>query len=280
MHKIGTVKALYRYPIKSMQGEQLSSLTLDRVGVVGDRAYALREANGDRIVSAKRTTSLLDFTARYQATSRITATTPLAITLPDGTNLDAHAPNASEKLSQALGRPVNLERWHREQQNYGELDANTIFADVPIAQALEGKKRVLAPNADRFDLAPGTFFDSAHLHLVATGTLDHMQALIGPDAQLDPCRFRPNILIDTTPEPAGFVEDGWLNGTLVVGEHVTITDIWPTLRCVMTTLPQNGLVKDTRILKTAVSHHNNHLGVFASVGVTGSIHVGDPVFLM
>ncbi|MEM7112430.1 MAG: MOSC domain-containing protein [Chloroflexota bacterium] len=137
----------------------------------------------------------------------------------------------------------------------------------------------MAPNADRFDLAPDTFFDSAQLHLLATGTLTHMQTLTEPDAQLDPRRFRPNILIETTPDQTGFVEDAWLGGRLLIGD-VEIVDLWPTLRCVMTTLPQEDLVKDVRILKTAVRHHNNHVGVFASVGKQGVVQVGDPVFLV
>lgn len=282
--QIGTVKALYRYPVKSMLGEELSELELGAVGVVGDRAYALREGNGDRIVSAKRTTHLLDFTAWYGKSSQTDVASSLQIRLPNGRKIQVNDPNVNKLLSEAVGRSVRLERWQSQQQNYGELDASTIFADVPIAEALEGKKRQLEPDADRFDLAPGTFFDSAHLHLLASGTLDHMQTLIGSDAQLDPRRFRPNILIDTAPSQTEsgqteFVEDAWLGGRLTIGHTVQIVELWPTLRCVMTTLPQADLVKDVRILKTAVIHNNNHLGVFASVGTPGIIKVGDPVML-
>lgn len=276
--QIGTVKALYRYPVKSMLGEQLGEMEFGRNGVIGDRAYALRDRSG-RIVTAKRTTNLLDFSSRYDSESANAASPPVTITLPNGASVRSDDPDVSAVLSDSLKRAVTLERWQPEQQNWGELDANTIFADVPIEQALAGKKRQLSDSADRYDLAPGTFFDSAHLHLLTTGTLQHLQSLIAPDAQTDVRRFRPNILIESNPNLTGFIEDAWIGGTLRIGEAVIINDIWPTLRCVMTTLPQCGLPKDLRMLHTVVKQHETHLGVFAAVKQSGSIRVGDAVTL-
>ena len=270
--QVGIVKGLYRYPVKSMLGESLQRLDFGRTGVIGDRAWALREKAG-RLVTAKRTTNMLDFSARF---ADGTVNSPVIITLPDGTTVQSNHPDSSILLSDYLDREVTLERWRPDQNNFGELDAATIFDDVPIAVALEGKKRQLAPDADRYDLATGTFFDSAHLHLLATGTLDHLKSLIGEDAQTDVRRFRPNILIETPPGQTGFIEDAWLDGTLTIG-GVVINEIWPTLRCVMTTLPQSDLPKDPRMLRTIVKQHENHLGVFAAVSVSGSIAPGDAV---
>ena len=104
---IGMVKDLFRYPVKSMRGERLREVDIGPQGVIGDRAYALREANG-RVMTAKKWPTLLEFAARYGVLPRPDALAPLSITLPDGRNIQAHDPNVSAVLSTVLGRPVVL----------------------------------------------------------------------------------------------------------------------------------------------------------------------------
>ena len=106
-----------------------------------------------------------------------------------------------------------------------------------------------------------------------------MHKLTGEDAQLDPRRFRPNIVV-ATEGVEDFIEDGWLEGTLEVGDSVRIVQMKPAVRCVMTTHRQADLARDMRILHTAVQHHHNHVGVFASIGTPGNVRVGDPVVLV
>ena len=86
--------------------------------------------------------------------------------------------------------------------------------------------------------------------------------------------------MNTTPKNEGFLEDGWLEDTLIVGESVQLVQMQPTLRCVMTAHRQSDLVQDLRILRAAVQHHRNHIGVWASFGTSGTGHVGDPVMLV
>ena len=64
--QIGVVQELFRYPVKSMLGERPSAVDIGAHGVIGDRAYALREANG-RIVTAKKWANMFEFGARYDA---------------------------------------------------------------------------------------------------------------------------------------------------------------------------------------------------------------------
>lgn len=275
--QIGVVKDLFRYPVKSMRGERLSEVDIGVHGVIGDRAYALREANG-RIVTAKKRANMLEFGARYDAPPVPGALAPLRITLPDGRTVPAQAPDASAMLSAVLGRPVVLARAQSDHPNQAEIDPATIFGDVPVEIVKPGFTAATMP--DSFTLPPGAFFDSGSIHVLASGTLAHLRTLIGADAQLDPRRFRPNILVETEPGVEGFLEDDWLEGTLEVGESVRIVQMRPTLRCVMTTHPQADLVRDLRILRTAVQHHHDHIGVWASIGATGTVRVGDPVVLV
>jgi uncharacterized protein YcbX len=275
--QVGVVQDLFRYPVKSMQGERLNAVDIGAQGVIGDRAYALREANG-RVITAKKWATLLAFSAQYDAPPLPGVLAPLRITLPDGRTIQAQAADAATVLSTALGHPVVLAGAQRGQSSQAEIDPATVFGDVPVEQVLSGRTAATMPDA--ITLPPGTFFDSASLHIVASGTLAHLRTLIGSDAQVDPRRFRPNLVIETEPGGEGFLEDDWLEGTLAVGERVRIVQLRPTLRCVMTTHPQADLGRDLRMLRTAVQHHHDHVGVWASIGAAGTVRVGDPVVLV
>ena len=87
--QIGVVQELFRYPVKSMLGERLREVDIGAHGVIGDRAYALREGNG-RVVTAKKWANMFAFCARYDAPSTPGALGPLRITLPAGQTI--HAP--------------------------------------------------------------------------------------------------------------------------------------------------------------------------------------------
>jgi uncharacterized protein len=248
----------------------------------------LRETNG-RIVTAKKWANMLGFRARYDGTPAPEQLAPVKITLPDGGSVYADDPRTSEVISSCLGRSVKLERARADEHSRAEIDPATVFGDVGVAGVVAAYRKSGREDInpaftretlpDTFGLPHGTFFDSATIHVLATGTLEHMSALIGADADLDPRRFRPNIVVETDPRLTGFVEDEWVGSTLETGAGVTIVALRPALRCVMTTHPQSELPRDLRILRAAAQHHGAQLGVFASIGAPGKVRVGDPVFL-
>jgi uncharacterized protein YcbX len=275
-HQVGVVADVFRYPVKSMLGERLDETAVGEKGVVGDRAWALREANG-RIVSAKRWSTMFEFRAAYDSPPKPGELAPVTIELADGCAIHAEDAGASDVLSAALGRKVTLDRVRDDEHSRAEIDPGTVFGDLSVEKILPAFTAATLP--DSFGLTRGTFFDSATIHVIASGSLAHMRSLIGGDAQLDPRRFRPNIVIETDPRLTGFVEDGWLGGTLEVGAQVKIIALQSALRCVMTTHRQTDLARDMRILRTAAQHHQAKLGLFASIGAPGTVRVGDPVWL-
>src|SRR5580698_1036798 len=278
--QIGTVKELFRYPVKSMLGERLERLEIGERGVIGDRAWALRESANGKIVSAKKFAHMLDLRAAYEAQPREKEPAPIRINLPDGRTLHAADADASELLSAELGREVAIERMEAGQHSRAGIDPGTIFGDVPIENVMPQLNATTMP--DSFSLMRGTFFDSATMHVLATGTLAHVRALVGDGAQLDARRFRPNIVVDTGTEANGFVEDEWIGKTLEVGDEaagVKIIAMEPALRCVMTTHRQEDLARDLRIIRAAAQFHKAKVGVFAAIGAVGIVRVGDPVFL-
>jgi uncharacterized protein YcbX len=275
--QVGIVMALFRYPVKSMLGEEVDETEVGAKGVVGDRAYALREANG-RVVTAKKWANMLEFSARYDSTPAADGLAPIRIELPGGRAIHAQDPDASAVLSTVLGRKVTLERASAEEHSRAEIDPRTVFSDVPVEDVQPGFTAATLP--DTFGLRHGTFFDSAMIHVLASSTLRHMRSLIGDDAQIDARRFRPNIYVETEDSSEAFVEDEWLDGTLAVGDSVTIVGMRQALRCVMTTHRQGDLARDLRVLRTAAQHHQARVGVFASIGAPGRVRVGDPVWLI
>ena len=274
---IGKVSALARYPVKSMLGEQLDELLITERGAVGDRAYALRELATRQIASAKKFPRLFEFRATCDCAPASGRMAPVTIELPGGRMIHAEDADASELISAALGRKVSLERASTARAELAGIDPATIFADVPVEKVFPGLTAATLPGY--FALEKESFFDTAVMHVIASGTLRHMAKLAAPGSVFDPRRFRPNIFVDTGERDDAFIEDEWLGGTLEVGDSVRIVAMQPALRCVMTTHPQQDLPRDYTILRTAAFHHQANVGVFASIGAPGRVRLGDPVYL-
>jgi len=276
--QIGTVCELWRFPIKSMLGEKLEQLTVGINGTLGDRAYALREVATGRIASAKKWPDLFRFSARY--TSEPCADSPgeILITLPDGKTVPAEDPHASEVISQAIGATMRLERPNPGEAAPAGIDPATVLAGMPVDQFFPGMGADQLP--DYFRLSSGSFFDSATIHIIATGTLDHLKRLRQGIGDTDPRRFRANIYVKSANTAEGFAEDRWLGHNLGVGEGPVIKDLRPALRCVMTTHPQSELPRDYGIFHTTARNHQNKLGVYCAIERAGIVKLGDPVCLL
>ena len=261
---MGTIASLWRYPVKSMMGEELRSTNVTEKGIHGDRAYALLDIETGKIVSAKnpkRWPNMFSFRSRYED---IANSNNIRITLPDGTTVKNNDENSNSILSDVLGKEVKIisqvpddpqleEYW----PDIEELDNRDIVTDE--------------------DMPRGTFYDLAILHLLTTSTLNELSRLY-PEGRFEARRFRPNIIINT--EQEGFVESGWIGKTLAIDDEVKlkITDHCP--RCVMTILPQGDLPKDTNILRTAAQHNDAHVGVYAEFIKGGIIKCDDAVSIV
>lgn len=257
--QVGTVAELWRYPVKSMRGERLNEMTLTERGAVGDRLYAMRELKYGSIMSARIWAAMLQLRAVCEHEPAGDAPARVRIELPDGSAMHAGDPGADEALSALFRHPVRLER--------PRGDAPLTMAE--IEEVREG----------RTFLPPRDLYDEDVLHVLASGTLEHLRRLRPSD--FDPRRFRPNVYVNTGAEPDGFVEDGWLGGELEVGDGgVRIVGMRPALRCAMTIHPQDNLAADPAILRTAAQHHGAYVGLFAAVGAPGRVRVGDRVWLV
>jgi uncharacterized protein len=109
---VGTVEALWRFPVKSMLGEELDAAYLSQRGVVGDRAYALRDKQTGKVASAKHAKlwpDLLKCRASFVEPPRAGSEVPPArIDLADGTSVLSDAPDVDAVLARFFGRDVEL----------------------------------------------------------------------------------------------------------------------------------------------------------------------------
>ena len=273
----GTIAELWRYPVKSMLGEQRSQLAISARGSLGDRARALRDLNTGRIASAKKFPRLLDFRARYEVEPTYDAPGRIEITTPEGRTVCADDPEASTVISDELGHPVRLET-EPGSQEITEIIRETVFGDVPVNKFKPDWTPETMP--DHFKLMKESFFEIGAIFVVASGSVDHLRKLQGGASKIDRRRFRPNIYIESEPTWSGFVEDSWIGGSLEIGGTVRIQEFQPTIWCVTSTLAQEDLPRDLSILRTIANHHKGCFGAYAAVSKPGLVHVEDPVILL
>ena len=273
---VGTIAELWRYPVKSMLGGTVSEITVTERGVLGDRAWALRDQRTGRIVSAKRVPDLLRFRATYEVEPTLVSAGLVRIETPDGDTIYAGQDNASARISGILGRQVRLEDSAFPDEKTS-IDRDTVFGDVPVSQLKPDWMPETMP--DYFQLKGGTFLEIGAVFLLASGSVEHLSGLQGGTSLIDRRRFRPNLYINTEPAIGRFIEDDWLGRNLTVGDSVVLSEFAPTLWCVGSTLAQEELPRDLSILRTIVRGHKGCLGVYGSVASGGLVRVGDPVVL-
>jgi uncharacterized protein YcbX len=257
------VEQLWRYPVKSMQGERLLEATLSETGQRHDREYGVIDRRTGRVLTGKTVPQLMFGRARLDGDTVVVA-------LPGGSDLDADDPAGAVALSAWLDRDVFLERAGNAPRAFQVQQVVADSEPSPTAAVRD----VWCP--------AGTFLDSAPVHLV------DVDWLRGADVR----RFRPTVLlhgisrntseISNTGEignisdqpPAD--EHGWIGSTVRIGS-ATLRIAKPTKRCAIVQRPQPGLARDVPLARTLISEHGNVLGVYATVEAPGRIALADVV---
>lgn len=266
---IGKVGSIWRYPVKSMIGENLDYSYISERGILGDRSYALIDQKTGKVASAKNPSkwgNLFDFHSSFiDQPQTIENIPPIHITFPDNTQISSDQDDIDHALSNALGQEVKLMRSSLEKPRYEEY-----WPDIDGLAQREKVTDEIMPSR--------TFFDLAVIHLLTTSTINHLQKLY-PEGRFEIQRFRPNIVIESMYEESDFVENLWIGKKMVIGDEIELKITGPCTRCVMTTLPQGDLPKDLGILRTIARYNHVNVGVYASVERGGTIHIRDLVQL-
>lgn len=288
---VGTVVELWRFPVKSMQGEQVSDVRVTTTGLVGDRGYALIEADTGKVVSAKSVKLFPDLLGCRAAFLEPPQTgrelPPVRIELPDGSSVSSDSQDAPALLSAYFHREVTLGRaapadftidqYHPDLENLDPAGHRNQVLEQKLGSAFFAEAGLDSP------VPEGLFFDLFPLTLLTTSTLKQLSKL-RPETQFDRRRFRMNVIVDTGDE--GFVENNWVGKELSIGDTLRVRIAIPDPRCVMTTLAQDDLPRDNEVLRTLTCHNRLQVGdsgqfpcagVYAVVEAPGIIRRGDRV---
>lgn len=282
------IAALYRYPVKSLLGEQLSTIDVGERGFAGDRCWAVR--NASQTLNGKKHPALMS--AQATLTAPVTADTPspaCTVRLPDGRSADTGDGAINTLLSDYLEErvtlwpiidPADLDHYRRAATpgaTPSEIEAGLreVFARLPEEPLPD--LSTFPPELFEFDSPPGTYFDAYPLLILSQNALDSLQAA-APEQRFDVKRFRPNLLLDDI-DAGGFPENEWVGRTLRIGE-VELTIEMPCPRCIMTTHGFGDVPRDPRIMRTLVAHNVGNLGVYARVAKGGTLHSGADVTVL
>ncbi|MFN7378847.1 MAG: MOSC domain-containing protein [Pseudanabaena sp.] len=238
-------------------------------GILGDRAYALWDLETERIASAKnpkKWAKLLGFHAEFVSSPKSQTSMPaVKFALPDGSTTTSDNIDINTTLSQAVGREVLLITSAPEAPSLDQY-----WSDIEGALNREVITQLFMPS--------GTFFDSCPIHAITTTTLAQLKKIY-PEGAFEPCRFRPNILIEPKDSEATFIEDGWVSRKMLIGDEVSLSIDTACPRCVVTTIAQSDLPTDLNILRTTTKHNKTIAGIRTSVLQGGVVRCGDQIWL-
>ena len=229
------VAELWRFPVKSLQGERLDSVALTEAGLDGDRGWAIHDLDTGFGLTARRAPELLF------ASARLVAGGGVEITLPDGS---VAADDAG--LSAWLGRRVALRA-----------------ADPGLQLAYENVVDFERESAGwkPFEGAPGPFHDDAafRVSLVSTASL----------GAWDRRRFRANVVLD------GEGEDGLVGARVELGGAAIQVGDRIQRCVMTTRAQPGGLERDLGVLRTIAREREARLAVGGLVVRPGTVRVGD-----
>lgn len=260
---------------------------------MGDRAYALVDAETGKVVSAKSVrlfSGVLGCSATFVEPPRAAVEPPpVRIELPDGTAVTSDDGNADRMLSAYFGRDVMLARaapedftidqYHPDLEDLDPAGYRDTVVEQKLGSALFAQIGAPSP------VPVGAFFDVFPVSVMTTSALERLGEL-APRSRFDQRRFRMNVIVGTA--QAGFVENEWVGRELAIGDSVRLGVVMPDPRCVMTTLAQDELPEDVDVLRTLTRHNRVQVGpaglfpcagAYAVVGAPGTVRTGDRVVL-
>jgi uncharacterized protein YcbX len=274
-----------------MRGEELDAADLGEGGIVGDRAYAIRDRETGKVASAKHPKlwpNLLACRAAFVEPPRPGDELPAArIDLADGNSVLSDATDVDAVLSRFFGRDVELARAADNGYTIDQYHPDEDYDPEGRDEVVETQLGAAFFNARGLPSAvpEGSFFDLFPLSVLTTSSLDRLGEL-EPESRWDARRFRMNVIVDT---PArGFIENEWPGRILAIGDDVRLGVALPDPRCVMPSLAQKDLPKDKRILKALAQHNRIDVagalypcaGVYAVADAAGTIRKDDQVSLV
>jgi uncharacterized protein YcbX len=259
---IGKVESLWRYPVKSMRGEELREAFVSFAGVYGDRLFAFRSAarpTGFPYLTGREQMRMLLYRPRFRHPEK-------AAKPPNVAEAEAIEPG----LNPIFGDPADL-----------AVDVETPSGEVlPVDDPMLIRK--LAEESDDEHAltllrSERAMTDCRPISLFSVQTGRRLGEELGID--LDKRRFRANIFLDLA-ATAGFAEDNFVGRTLRIGSKTVVSILERDPRCAMITINPDTAERNPAILGYVTKKHDGKAGVYAAVLVEGTVRVGDDIQLV
>lgn len=278
----GEVSSVWRHPMKSARGQQLTSAGFDDFGMVGDRSWATCDLQRGGIRGAKQIVSLMELSAEFVIEpTRSKPSSTVRISAPGHPPVDSDDPFVDQKLSAMLGHPVTLEALQppTELDHYRRGKPDLEDPSAALRQVFGRTTNEPLPDLTdfahiaHFESPPGTYVDAYPVHILTTSSLEALEGL-RPGTPLDVRRFRPNLVIALADPKPGFPEQEWIGSTLQIGD-VQLEIVTGAPRCVMVTRAFADLPQDRPLLRSIVRDCNQVFGVYARVTRGGRVRAGE-----
>ncbi len=257
MSIVGKIDSLWRYPVKSMRGEELDEAFASFSGIYGDRLFAFESSaspKGFPYLTAREQQRLLQYRPHFRYPDK--AARPINLT-------EAEKMGANPVWADFAELMVDVET----------PDGKTLAVDDPalidmIRADIDQKHQLTLMRSERAltDCRPVSVFSlqSARQLAEETGT------------SIDKRRFRANVYVNLT-SAQGFAENEFVGKSLRIGPKVVVTVLERDARCVMITLDPDTGEKSPDILKKVAQAHDGMAGVYGAFIVEGMLHKGDSV---
>jgi len=238
--EIGKVEALFRYPVKSMRGEDLSAAQLGWHGLDGDRRLALRrldDRSGFPWLSASKLPDLILFTPYSSDSGAAGGGLPTHVRTPDGEEMPVFGETLAAEIGRRLGAPVQM-----MQLKHG-------------------------------------IFDEASVSVIALDTMSEIGRLAGKTLDVRRFRPNVVVRL-REPAPFGEDEwVGGVLSFGEGNDAPAVTATMRDLRCSMVNLDPGTAGSSPEVMKAVVQANENFAGVYATVIRIGRIAVGQSLFL-
>ncbi len=260
MSIVATVESLWRYPVKSMRGEELDEMFAGYSGVYGDRLFAFKSSaspKGFPYLTGREQRQMLRYRPRFRDPDK--AARPINLT-------EAESLSANPVSADLADLMVDVETPTGE----------TVAIDDPklidmLREGIEEQHHLTLLRSERAmtDCRPVSIFSlqSAQQLAEETGT------------PVDKRRFRANVYVNLA-SAEGFAENAFVGRSLRIGPKLVVTILERDPRCMMITLDPDTGEKTPAILKKVAQSHDGMAGVYGAVMVEGMLHKGDSVELL
>lgn len=259
MSVLGTVESLWRYPVKSMRGEELNEIFAGYAGVYGDRLFAFTSSaspKGFPFFTGREQRQMIRYRARYRYPEKAVRPinwseaqqlspniNPISATVADLT-IDVETPDGK---TFAIDDPELIDH----------LRANV--DDKPELALLRSEKAIT-------DCCPLSIFTVQSARRLGEET----------GISVDKRRFRANVYLDLGSSEA-FAENEFVGKSLRIGSNAVISIVGRDSRCMMIILDPDTAEKTPAILKQVARAYDGMAGVYAAVLKEGVIRKGDAV---